>query len=304
MWSFILMFTGCMPNKETKMENHRCIPVDRTIELYVETYGSPEDQACLFISGAGANSSFWSDRLCHNLVSKGFFVIKYDHRDFGYSTKIDWTNNPYDFMRLTKDAVELLNALGVDRTHVVGHSMGGFIVQQLGIHYPERILSMTSISSSTGSPTVPNPPKRTWDIYLSNTPSGNFDNDLDGFMTVWDYLNGTAEFDRELAIDYTKNLYARQVIDEALGMSHVKAQATLTDRSDALGQVHIPTLVLHGEEDYAVDSFGAIQTAQTIPNSELKLIPKMGHIPFNRQLLHDFENTIIDFLVRNRRNTH
>jgi pimeloyl-ACP methyl ester carboxylesterase len=216
------------------MHEEMYILLDEGLKLFVETHGEPGNEACLFISGAGANSSFWTNHLCDSLVRNGFFVIKYDHRDFGYSTKINWDKNPYDFIQLAKDALIILDSLNVDKAHVIGHSMGGFIVQLLGIHYPGRLISMTSISSSTNSPDIPMPPEKTWEIYLSNKPQNNFEKDLAGFLKVWKHLNGTADFDENLAKEYTKNLYERQDIDEALGATHVKAQANLTDRTDDL----------------------------------------------------------------------
>ena len=295
-----LALTGCQIKEANTMQQEKYILVKDDLKLYVETIGEPDNQACLFISGAGANSTFWSDHLCDSLVKNGFFVIKYDHRDFGYSSKIDWEKNSYDFMQLAKDALTILDSLNVDKAHVIGHSMGGFIVQLLAIHHTNRLISMTSISSSTNSPTVPMPPEKTWEIYLSNKPKGNFETDLGGFLKVWKYLNGTAKFDEELAIEYTKNIYKRQNINGALGATHVKAQETLTDRTEELKNVKNPTLVIHGEEDYAVDKYGGIQTAEAIENATLILIPKMGHIPFNHEILERFENEIIQFIIRNK----
>ena len=115
-------------------------------------------------------------------------------------------------------------------------------------------------------------------------------------MLVWRYLNGTAYFDENLALEYTKNLYARQDISGAIGESHVKAQTNLSDRSDLLKKVNIPALVIHGEEDYLVDMFGGIQTAECLENAKLVLIPMMGHMPFNYKILNRLENEIIVFL--------
>ena len=283
------------------MKDEQFIEVANHIKLWVETYGNKRDEACLFISGAGANSSFWSERLCNRLVKDGFFVIKYDHRDFGYSSKVDFDQYPYDVMQLAQDALSIMDSLDVKRAHVVGHSMGGFIVQLLAIHYPERILSMVSASSSTSSPKVPMPPERTWQIFMECKPQNNYDKDVDGFLPVWKYLNGTAAFDKELAIEYTKNIYARQEITGPLGESHVKAQTNLTDRTAALQQVKIPTLVIHGEEDYLVDKYGGIQTAESIENAKLVLIPRMGHIPFKQEILLRFEDEIIRFINKNKR---
>lgn len=295
----LLSLFSCKQENEM-VKKEQFIKVENGLNLWVEMFGNKDDEACLFISGAGANSSFWSDKLCNSLVEKGFFVIKYDHRDFGYSSKIDFNKNPYDVMRLAKDALTVMDSLSVEKAHVVGHSMGGFIVQLLGIHYPDRVLSITSASSSTSSPSVPMPPKETWQIFMSSSPINNYKKDLNGFMKVWEYLNGTANFDKELAIEYTKNLYERQDITGALGENHVKAQANLYDRSEELKKIYISALILHGEEDYLVDKYGGIQTAECIRNSELVLIPKMGHIPFNYTTLEMFENEIIKFISKNK----
>lgn len=276
------------------------IAAGNNIQLWVETFGDKSEEAVLFISGAGANSSFWSERLCTKLVEKNFYVIKYDHRDFGYSTKIDFDKYPFDLMRLSKDAITILDSLNVEKAHVAGHSMGGFIAQLLAIHYPERIISMVSASSFTNAESVPSPPPKTWEIFMENHPSNNFENDLAGFMNIWRYLNGTAEFDEGLAVEYTRNLYERQEISGPLGESHVKAQANQTDRSDQLKKVKIPALVIHGEEDYLVDKQGGIQTAACLENSRLVLIPEMGHIPFNQEILKRFENEITRFIDLNR----
>lgn len=276
------------------------IQIGMKIRLWVETFGNAQNEACIFISGAGANSSFWSDRLCHELSNRKFFVIKYDHRDFGYSTKVDYGKNPFDVLTLANDVIALLDAFKIDSVHIIGHSMGGFIAQLLAIHYPQRVFSLTSASSSTSSIDIPVPSRKTWEIFMKNNPTNNFEKDLPGFLEVWKHLNGTAKFDAELAVEYTKNLYDRQEILGAIGESHVKAQANLTDRTEELKQLHIPALVIHGEEDYLVDKYGGIQTAQCLSNSRLVLIPKMGHLPFNKKILEQFENEIIRFLTNSK----
>lgn len=273
------------------------IQVKKDLKLFVETYGVKGHEACLLISGAGAITSFWSERLCHSLSDKGFFVIQYDHRDVGYSDKINFNEDPYDMMDLTRDAFSLLNELEVEKAHIIGHSMGGFIAQLMAIHFPERLQSLISASSSTNSPEVPSPPDKTWKMFMENKPRNDFEQDLEGFLKVWKYLNGTAEFDEELAIAYTRQLYDRQEIKGPLGESHVKSQEHLSDRSELLKQIKIPALIIHGEEDYLVDPYGGVQTAECIKNSKLVLIPQMGHIPFNKYILKQFEDEIIKFLL-------
>lgn len=278
-------------------KSEQFIPVEKEIRLWTETFGGRDDEAVLLISGAGANSSFWSERLSNECVKQGFFVIRYDHRDCGYSTKINYDQDPFDVMQLTSDAVAILKALKKQKAHVVGHSMGGFIAQLMAIHYPDRVISMISASSSTNSAEVPPPPDETWKIFLRNNPVNDFEKDLKGFRTVWRYLNGTAEFDEKLADDYTRNLYNRQEIKGALGESHVKAQVNLADRSLQLSKINIPALIIHGGEDYLVDKVGGIQTAQSIPNSRLVVIPRMGHMLFNEEIKRIFEDHIINYLL-------
>ena len=87
------------------------ININDKVNIWSETFGNRSDEAVLFIAGAGANSSFWSERYCNELVKKRFFVIKYDHRDFGYSDKLDFDKQPYDIMDLAKDAITILDSL-------------------------------------------------------------------------------------------------------------------------------------------------------------------------------------------------
>ena len=298
--AFLILTFSFYSNSYGMKKQTGFIQTEPTLRLWVETYGDDSNEAILFISGAGANSSFYSDKLCKKLSNRNFYVIKYDHRDFGYSTKVDYEKNPFDVMQLTKDAITILDSLSVKKAHFVGHSMGGFIVQLMAIHYPDRIISMTSASASTNSGSIPPPPPKTWEIFMENNPTNNFNNDLEGFLKVWKYLNGTAEFNEELAIEYTKNLYDRQDIIGAIGDSHVKAQANLTDRTEQLQEVKIPALIIHGEEDYLVDKLGGIQTAESLANSNLVLIPAMGHVPFNQQIMDRFEEEIIQFVVKNK----
>lgn len=297
----IITIKSCKTEKTSIMKKEQYIAVEKNIKLFVETYGKKGNEACLFISGAGANSSFWSDDLCNKLAKNGFFVIKYDHRDIGLSSKVNFQENPFDLMTLTKDAVGILDSFEIEKAHVIGHSMGGFISQLMAIHFPERVQSLISCSASTNSPTIPAPPSKTWEIFLKTSPNNNFRDDLPGFLEVWEYLNGTASFDQFLAIKYTKNIYMRQKVVGALGISHVKAQANVKDRSESLKNVMNPALIIHGEEDYLVDKYGGIQTANCIPNAQLVIIPQMGHMPFNKEILERFENEIIHFIIQNKK---
>ena len=143
------------------------------IEIEYETAGNKGDPALLLVMGLGAQLTIWPDALFEGLAKKGFFVIRYDNRDTGLSTDFgSWgvpnipeafgklmrgekVDAPYLLKDMAADAVGLLDALGIDRAHMVGASMGGMIVQIVAAQYPERTRSMVSIMSTSGRPGLP-----------------------------------------------------------------------------------------------------------------------------------------------------
>lgn len=279
------------------MELHtREIKISEKVSIYVEYSTNINDIPCILISGAGANSSFWPKSLKEGLYNRGFRVVSYDHRDFGYSSKVNWQKDAYVFQDLVEDLYKILTQLNVQKCHLIGHSMGGFIAQIMAIQFPAMVLSITSISSSTSSSELPPISSDTWDFLLSNTPTNNFDYDLNGFLEVWKFLNGSVTFDVNLAIEYTKNLYKRQSIEGAIGEGHHKSQNTLTDRSEELKKLKIPALIIHGEEDRLVHKTGGVQTAEAIPNAKLVVLSNMGHMIFNETLIRQIKDEILQFL--------
>lgn len=145
------------------------------LSIAFESYGEDDREAILLISGLGAQLTMWPDELCEELVQRGYRVIRFDNRDTGLSTHLDSLGRPnweaigkaatsgdpvplpYSLEDMAKDAVGLLNALGIEQAHVAGASMGGAIAQIMAIHHPDRVLSLTSISSETGNPEMPGP---------------------------------------------------------------------------------------------------------------------------------------------------
>jgi pimeloyl-ACP methyl ester carboxylesterase len=121
------------------------------VEIWYETFGKKEEPAVLLISGATAQGSMWPSEFCQKLAGKGFFVIRYDHRDTGRSTHIDYETEPYDLLDMAKDASELLDKLAVKRAHLVGSSLGSAIAQILSVHYPDKVSSMTLMATTADS---------------------------------------------------------------------------------------------------------------------------------------------------------
>jgi len=141
------------------------------VDLYYETFGDPSDPALLLVNGLGSQCINYAAEWCEKFAAQGFFVIRFDNRDVGLSTKFDDVRAdlvavmrakkegrvpevPYTVHDMANDAIAVLDAVGVDRAHVVGLSMGGMIVQTMAIDHPERLLSMTSMMSTTGDPDV------------------------------------------------------------------------------------------------------------------------------------------------------
>ena len=151
------------------------------IEIEYETFGNPSDKPLLLINGFGAQMIVWEEGFIHNLVERGFFVIRFDNRDVGLSTKIEQSDNvPYSLEDMADDAVGLIDALKIGRAHICGESMGGMIVQIIALRYPNRVLSLTSIMSSTGNPNIPRGDPEVLKVLMMPSPS-----DRDGYIEYY-----------------------------------------------------------------------------------------------------------------------
>jgi pimeloyl-ACP methyl ester carboxylesterase len=151
------------------------------------------------------HAHFWTDPFCNTLMREGYYVIRFDHRDSGLSSAVDFEKEPYSVVNLAEDVIAILNALCIKKAHIVGHSMGGTIAQLLAISHPDRCISCTSISVSVlGVPVVPS--KEVMAVLLENKPTQNFEESFDGFMKSWSILNGEFPLDFEMAKEYTKEL--------------------------------------------------------------------------------------------------
>ncbi|MCK4870692.1 MAG: alpha/beta fold hydrolase, partial [Gammaproteobacteria bacterium] len=172
---------------------------NKKVELWTESFGSEDRECILLIAGAQAPSTFWPDLFCKELARLSYFVIRYDHRDIGYSTHFpvaksdavkhsgDVHAGPYDVFALVDDALAILDGYGVKKAHVVGHSMGGFIAELLILRHADRMHSATIMSA--GSPPIMHErhkllaaSQKTRDVLLSNKPTGDFAKDLPGWL--------------------------------------------------------------------------------------------------------------------------
>ena len=265
------------------------------IEIHYEETGNPADPAMLLIMGFGAQLTLWPDELVERLAGHGFRVIRYDNRDIGLSEKFDGVKAPglikltlmskigltpkvpYTLADMADDGAGLLDALGIDKAHIVGASMGGMIAQHLVHRHADRCLSLTSVFSTSGNPKLP--PARPEALKALVTRPDSTDEDVlvdHGVMlarTIGSPGYPTAE---DRLRDRTRASIRRSFYPEG-PTRHLSAIVADGDRRPMLRDIAVPTLVLHGEDDPLVPCEGGRDTAACIPGAKLKTIRGWGH---------------------------
>jgi pimeloyl-ACP methyl ester carboxylesterase len=267
--------------------------------LWTEGLGIPARPCVLLISGAGSHAAFWPDDFCRRLVEAGLFVIRYDHRDIGYSTH---TEADYDLITLLDDAMAVLDAHRVVAAHLVGHSMGGYLAAMASAYRALRVLSATMISAGpTVTPAVAaelglsSMRPETWEALLENRPTGDFEADLPGWMRSWHLLHGHVPLDEAMATRYTRELYVRDARDAAVAERHVAAMRTVpASFASDLTRVATPGLVIHGTEDPLVPVDHGAALARLIPGCRLRLIPGAGHMFLHPDLWSELATQILE----------
>ncbi|MEP9363025.1 alpha/beta hydrolase [Nocardioides sp. CN2-186] len=265
------------------------------IALEYEEFGDPADPAVLLVMGFGTQLLGWDEDFCRLLAARGRRVIRYDNRDCGLSTKhhespVDLMDlvtavtsgdvdralamAPYSLRDMAGDGVDLLELLGIDRAHVVGSSMGGMIAQKMAIEFPDRVLSLTSMMSSTGEPEYGQPTPEAQQVLFAPRPA-----DRDGYIAaaerelVWASRRyGNPGTLRDLAAaSYDRSYYPAGVPRQ------LAAMILDGSRADALRTLDVPTLVIHGQDDTLIDPSGGLRTAALVPSARFLLVEDMGH---------------------------
>ena len=265
------------------------------VTLEYETAGSPADPPLLLVPGFGAQLITWPRAFCERLAAGGRFVISFDNRDCGLSSKLDGQEPdlpsivaaaaagdfdrahelaPYTLSAMSDDGFALLSALGIQRAHVLGASMGGMIAQTMAIEHPERLLTLTSMMSTTGEPEfgrstpearqallTPAPPDRAGYVKAAESSliwrSKKYP-DLDGVREL-----AGESYDRSYDPDGVKRQLAAMIASGS--------------RAEELRRLQVPTLVIHGLDDTLIAPSGGERTAALIPDARLLLIQDMGH---------------------------
>ncbi len=264
------------------------------IEIAYETFGAPEGRPLLLIMGLAAQMILWDDHFCAALASRGHRVIRFDNRDVGLSSKLEEAgmpdaaaamqaallgervDAPYTLRDMAADAVGLLDALGIAAAHVVGASMGGMIAQAMAIAHPARVLSLTSIMSSTGDRSLPPARPAAAAVLLLPVVTGraaNVERAVQVFRTIG---SPGFPFDEERVRRRAARSYDRCFNPVGLARQLVAIMAS-GSRKEALKSVAVPTLVIHGADDPLVPLAGGLDTAESIPGAELLIVEGMGH---------------------------
>ncbi len=275
------------------------------LKLHTEAFGKPSDLACILIAGKMSTARFWTNTFCQYLANQGFFTIRYDHRDVGESSEIDWLRSPYDMSDLSKDVILVMDGLGIKKAHFVGFSMGGEICQWLGVNYPERIISLNIISAEpieiTEQVDIPKTAKEqeilnnTLNSFLSVEEGNTLEETIQNYLSLWRYLNAEIPLDEEMTKDFTIDFLGRTKNKNAKNHELVRKEF-LSQRKQLnfLQKIDCPTLIIHGDKDPVVLPKYGKSIADAIFKSELVMIKGMGHAFFNRDLEEKIANLVVD----------
>ncbi|CAB4761301.1 MAG: alpha/beta fold hydrolase [Actinobacteria bacterium] len=266
--------------------------VSTGVELEFDTFGSSEDPALLLVMGFTAQMTAWDVDFCRGLAERGYFVVRYDNRDCGLSTKFDGaavdpmavmaaalSNEPlppvpYTLSEMAADGIGLLDHLGIARAHVVGASMGGMIVQMMAIEHPTRLRSMISIMSMTGDPEYGQASPEAMGALLAAPPV-----ERDAYIESadrWGIWASKKYGDPGEARVRAAESYDRSFYPEG-GSRQLAAIFATGDRTERLRSVKAPTLVIHGRDDTLIGPSGGVRTAEVIDGAHLLLMADMGH---------------------------
>jgi len=256
------------------------------IELEYDTFGNPDDPALLLIMGFTAQMTAWDPAFCNLIADQGFYVIRFDNRDVGLSSRIEGDVDiaelfsgtiksvPYALDDMAADAAGLLDALGIDKAHIVGASMGGMIAQLVALNHPDKTLSLCSIMSTTGDRAVGQATPEAMAALMAPAPKNREQAIANGVASS--RILSPVHFDEAKAAKRAGESYDRAYDPKGVARQ-MAAIGTQADRTERLGSVTVPSLVIHGRPDPLVTLSGGEATAKAIPNATLLVLDEMGH---------------------------
>ena len=266
-----------------------------SINLEYETFGDRGAPPLVLIMGLGGQLLLWPEEFCGALADAGHYVVRFDNRDVGLSTKIEHARRPklvraalaariglkvkapYTLDDMAQDTVGLLDALELKRAHIAGASMGGMIAQIVAAKYPQRVDSLTLIMSTSGNPRLPGP-RLDLQLRLVRRPAGaDRETLIRHSMQTW-RLIGSPHYppDEQILRSKVERSYDRSSYRHGLARQTLAIIAS-GSRVPLLKRIQAPTLVIHGEEDPLVPVAAGHDLASHIPGARLQLIEGMGH---------------------------
>jgi pimeloyl-ACP methyl ester carboxylesterase len=262
------------------------------IEICYETSGDRNKPAMILVMGLGGQLTMWPDEFCRQLADRGYFVIRYDNRDVGLSTKFEGMRvdlvmpskpgqrasiagkPPYTLSDTANDGFGLLDALNIGQAHIVGASLGGMIVQRMALEHPQRVLSMTSIMSTTGNPQVGLGKPEAMAALFIPAPSEREAN-IEHSVKVGRLIGGPL-FDEKRTRQQAGERFDRSFYPAGVARQMAAALAD-GDRTTVLASIKCPALVIHGRADPLMGLSGGEATAKAIPGAKLVVLDQMGH---------------------------
>jgi pimeloyl-ACP methyl ester carboxylesterase len=270
------------------------------VRIEVDIRGPADGEPLLMIMGLGMQLIAWPDGLVDELVARGFRVIRFDNRDVGLSQPFDELGlpniplaallhtlhlpvaAPYQLADLARDAVGVLDALGIAKAHVCGASMGGMVAQHLGFAHGQRLKSLTLMMTTSGHRSLPSESFRVRRALLSRprrgrTPEQKFENILDHFVELYGVIGspGYPAEPRELRENIARGV--KRAFRPQAAARQLVAIAADNRRAERLDRITAPTLVIHGQDDALIPVAAAHDLARRIPGARLEVIPGWGH---------------------------
>ncbi|MGB5411835.1 MAG: alpha/beta hydrolase [Woeseiaceae bacterium] len=266
------------------------------IRIEYEEFGDPCDPAVVLVMGYSAQMVVWPEAFCRALAEQSLRVIRFDNRDVGLSTHLDGVKAPgmlrcmfgprlglrlsvpYSLDDMALDTLGLMDALHIDRAHIVGASMGGMIAQIIAAKHPDRAASLTSIMSTSGNRKLPGPrPKVLRHAVFKNRKNFTREQTIE-YLIEFFQMNASPAYPVTLEERRERiTAWLNRSFDPAGTARQFAAMATTPDRTALLATIEVPVLVIHGEEDPLIPAECGRHTAQCIKNADLHVFPGMGH---------------------------
>jgi pimeloyl-ACP methyl ester carboxylesterase len=260
------------------------------IEIAYETIGDRDAEPVVLIMGLGTQLVGWPDEFCAQLQTRGFFVVRFDNRDIGLSTHLDWLPVPnvlavavgrrrpaYPLDDLATDTAGLIDALGLGRVHLVGASMGSFVAQLVAIRRPDLVRSLTLMMTSTGYRWIGRPTASVLSATLRRKAAISREEAIAASVRIFRMIGSPGyPFDEGMIRELAGRSYDRGY-DPAGQRRQLGAVAAQTDRTRRLAQLTVPTVVMHGLADPLVNVSGGLAVARAVPRARFVGFSGMGH---------------------------